>query len=202
MKQIPSNQYQDIKMSDLISVSKTMSYILRHGAIKEGIKMDESGWVLFSELRKCKGMRGVPESVIYEVVRTNEKKRFALCERDGVKYIRANQGHSASFAEVIDETKLLTLIKEPIRCLHGTDPDSWEKIKLSGLKPMGRTHIHMAKDFYGKVISGARKSASVFIEIDMELAMKDGIEFFMSSNEVILCSQDIIPKYFKEVHYL
>ena len=185
------------------SISKTMSYILRHGANKLGLQMDDAGWIKLDDLIQCKEMSGVSESVIQHIVDTNDKKRFSICEMDGIKYIRANQGHSATYSEIIDETKLLTLIEEPVRCLHGTDIDSWEKIKDSGLKPMGRTHIHMAKDFpNGKVISGARKSAKVFIEIDMEMAMLDGIKFYLSTNEVILCSEVILPKYFKEVHFL
>lgn len=34
------------------------------------------------------------EAEVDEIVRTNDKQRFALTEREGKKYIRANQGHT------------------------------------------------------------------------------------------------------------
>ena len=33
-----------------VTVSKAMSYLLRHGAEKEGVKIDEGGWVRVEDL--------------------------------------------------------------------------------------------------------------------------------------------------------
>ena len=33
-----------------ITLSKAMSYLLRHGAEKEGVKIDEAGWVRVEDL--------------------------------------------------------------------------------------------------------------------------------------------------------
>jgi 2'-phosphotransferase len=52
--------------------------------------------------------------------------------------------------------------------------------------------------------SGARSNTNVFIEIDMGLAMTDGIVFYLSSNGVILSdgvNGVIEPKYFKNIIY-
>lgn len=53
---------------------------------------------------------------------------------------------------------------------------------------MARNHIHFAIGMPKEegVISGMRGSADLIIEIDMEAAMKEGIEFYISSNLVIL----------------
>ena len=56
----------------------------------------------------------------------------------------------------------------------------------------------------GAVVSGARSSSDVLIYIDMPLAMSDGIQFFKSSNGVILTrglrdSGILPPKYFSSV---
>ena len=71
---------------------------------------------------------------------------------------------------------------------------------------MARTHIHFATGYPddSTVISGARNSANVFIIIDMEKALFDGIEFYRSANRVILTSvmNGILkPKYFKDIVY-
>ena len=69
---------------------------------------------------------------------------------------------------------------------------------------MSRNHIHFApgrpKD--KEVVSGMRTSCDVIIEIDLAAAIKAGISFFISTNNVIL-TQGIDgvlpPKFFKSV---
>jgi len=86
---------------------------------------------------------------------------------------------------------LLTPIKNAAEyniVVHGTTLKNWELIKTSGLKAMSRQHIHFAIGYPGEgdVISGMRRSCEVFIEINLEKAIKDGIEFFVSTNKVVL----------------
>ena len=182
-------------------ISKTMSCILRHRADKEGIKMDNSGFVSINELINNKLMKkfNLTHNDVFEIVKTDNKQRYSLNE-DKTK-IRANQGHSKKFNQIIDENSIFTVIENPILCVHGTTYDSFQIIKKEGLKPMGRTHIHCAIGYPNNknVISGARKTSDIFIEIDMEKAMNDGIKFFISTNNVILIKDDTIhPKYFKK----
>lgn len=66
---------------------------------------------------------------------------------------------------------------------------------------MSRNHIHFApgmpKD--KEVISGMRNSCDVIIQIDMFKAIKDGINFYISANNVILTEGidgTLPPKYF------
>ena len=53
---------------------------------------------------------------------------------------------------------------------------------------MKRNHIHFAVGLPGdnQIISGARHNCEVFIFIDIENAMNDGIKFFVSENNVVL----------------
>lgn len=69
---------------------------------------------------------------------------------------------------------------------------------------MSRNHIHFAPGMPKEngVISGMRTTCDVFITIDLLAAMKDGINFYISSNNVILTegvNGILEPKYFKEV---
>lgn len=69
---------------------------------------------------------------------------------------------------------------------------------------MSRNHIHFAPGLPQEdgVISGMRKSCDVYIYIDMVQAIKDGIDFYISSNNVILTEgiKGVLPpKYFKKV---
>ena len=69
---------------------------------------------------------------------------------------------------------------------------------------MARNHIHFATGMPEEegVISGMRGTCDIYVEIDLVAAMKDGIKFYISSNNVILTEGVdgvLSPKYFKNV---
>lgn len=52
---------------------------------------------------------------------------------------------------------------------------------------MSRNHIHFTDEYpENKPISGMKNSCTIFIEIDVESAINNGIEFYLSKNKVIL----------------
>lgn len=84
-----------------VQISKNLSYLLRHGALKEGLNIDKAGFVLLDEIlgKQWYKSRKVDVAKIRHIVDTNEKKRFELkteADETGtpVLYIRATQGHS------------------------------------------------------------------------------------------------------------
>lgn len=189
-----------------ISLSKALSWILRHGAIKEGLIITEEGFVAVDEILKHKSFRNYQLSDIQRVVAENEKQRFALRTdtETGILYIRANQGHSIQAIQKLDLDPILEASEAPV-VIHGTYKKYWEKIKHEGLSHMSRMHIHFAPGDPGKeeVISGMRKSADLYIYIDMPKALADGLKFYRSLNNVILSPGNenglILPKYFSKV---
>lgn len=67
-----------------IRVSKAMSWLLRHGAHKEGIPIDQQGYVDVADMLKWHKMRkelNVTFEEVLEEVRNNDKQRFALLHR-------------------------------------------------------------------------------------------------------------------------
>ncbi|KAJ1822625.1 tRNA 2'-phosphotransferase [Coemansia sp. RSA 2599] len=192
-----------------VRLSKTLSYILRHGAAKEGLKMREDGSVLVSELQKCNNLRGATFEQIKQVVDTNDKQRFALFEEKDKQgrlqwFIRATQGHSIDLEE--PRLVLLTAATMPKEVIHGTTKDKIALIREKGLSRMQRTHIHFASGLFGDkgVVSGMRATSNVFIYIDTAKALQDGIEFYLSDNNVVLSkgleNSGVIPaKYFEKI---
>lgn len=79
-----------------VSLSKRLSWLLRHGAIKEHLNMTPDGFVPVSEVLSHHAFRGkLSMDRLKRLVENNNKKRFALfTSADGVLLIRANQGHS------------------------------------------------------------------------------------------------------------
>lgn len=184
-----------------------MSSLLRHNAVDEGIEITSAGWVALDDLIKWlnkKGHNKIDLETIQEIVDSNNKKRFEL-EKHGHHYVvRATQGHTMKEVKTED---LLTKIEDPEAypvVIHGTFGKFWPLIKKEGLKRMARNHIHFAPGLPKEegVISGMRSSCEIIIEIDLLMAIKDGIEFYISSNNVILTEGDkgvLSPKYFKKI---
>jgi 2'-phosphotransferase len=189
----------------MIRVSKKMSWILRHGAKEVGLTMDSNARVLMSDFLNLNEMNGITLEDIMTVVENNDKKRFEVDTINGNLMIYAKQGHNKSLDGTIDETKLLTKITTPLdKCIHGTNKHALKIIERQGLAAMSRMHIHLAvgEPSDNAVVSGARESSKVLIYIDMERAMCDGMEFYMSENGVVLTrgiNGYIEPKYFKKI---
>lgn len=188
--------------TDARYVSKSLSWILRHGILKEGLVMDTAGYVLLNDVLNCKQFKNHynTEHIMY-VVDNNEKQRFKIINVDGNYYIRANQGHCEEVGNLLRDEDMMTLIEEPLPiCIHGTTKKAIKEIKNSGLTSMSRKHIHLASGT--DAISGLRQSSKVIIHINMEKAMNDGKRFFMSDNGVILTMDDIPNIYFKKIEYV
>ncbi|KAJ3017073.1 UNVERIFIED_CONTAM: tRNA 2'-phosphotransferase 1 [Siphonaria sp. JEL0065] len=189
------------KDSPEVQFSKTLSYILRHGAAKEGIPIRSDGNVLVTDLIKYKKFRGKKLEDFQLAVASNDKQRYAMTNENGVWLIRANQGHSIKVAVELEE------IKDPAELpivVHGTYHRAWSTIERDGLKKMNRNHVHFAVGKPGEsgVISGMRSSSQVLIYINVPLAMSEGIKFYRSANNVILSegiNGVIHPKYFAEI---
>ncbi|KAJ2506852.1 tRNA 2'-phosphotransferase [Coemansia sp. RSA 2049] len=195
-------------------LSKFLSYVLRHGAAKEGLELREDGSISLTQLCAHERLQHTTFEQIKRVVDTNDKKRYALFQEeqaganDGGKewFIRATQGHTIE----LKRPPLVKLTPEtlPKNIVHGTMRSKIPMIKQLGLSRMQRTHIHFASGLLGddQVISGMRATADAFVWIDGPRAIQDGIDFYLSDNGVILSrgvgeTGSIPETYFKEITY-
>jgi len=189
-----------------VGVSKYLAYLLRHGAVKEGLDITDEGWVLVSEVLQLPSAKKdrITEADIRSIVQKNDKQRFALKEDNQRLWIRANQGHT--MAVEVEMTPITSVQDLPGGvAVHGTYKKAWPDIKLSGLSPMSRNHVHFAVGLPGDsgVISGMRTSAEILIYLDVEKCLQDSIPLFLSANNVVLSpgnADRLIPTtYFKYV---
>ncbi|KAI9358067.1 phosphotransferase KptA/Tpt1 [Pilaira anomala] len=190
---------------ECVQLSKLLSYVLRHGAVKEKLTISPSGYIAITDLLTRPKFKDVTLEDIRFVVDTNDKKRYELTEIDGSYFIRANQGHSLKTVEskdLLKEIKKDEDLSTPV--IHGTTLKAWEIIQGQGLSTMTRNHIHFAVGLPDEshVVSGMRNTSQVYIYIDIAKARADGIVFYRSNNNVILSNgiHGIIePKYFEKV---
>ncbi|KAI9227367.1 MAG: phosphotransferase KptA/Tpt1 [Piptocephalis tieghemiana] len=190
-------------------LSRSLSYVLRHGATKESLVILPDGYVFLEALLKRPKFKQVTLEDVQEVVNENGKQRFSMVyQRVGDQegwWIRANQGHSLPVPEL--ELRTISSVEEaPSMVIHGTDLSFWPSIRRDGLKAMGRNHIHMASGMPGHegVISGMRSRCSLFIHLDISRVLQDGIPLYESANGVILSpgqgdSKAIPATYFSSV---
>lgn len=169
-------------------ISKFLSLVLRHEPGKIGIALDEQGWTDCRELIEAAGRRGKKFSyeTLLEVVRTNDKQRFALSE-DG-KRIRANQGHSVS-------VDLALVPGDPPEFLyHGTVAKFLDAIRAEGLRKGERHHVHLSPDLTTAMRVGERRGAPVILSVRSDEMAAAGYLFFRSENGVWLT--DAVPPLF------
>lgn len=62
---------EDIKLTRL---SKSISYILRHGAVKENIPIRKSGYCKIDDLKKFKNLKNLTLQNIQDIIKRDTKK--------------------------------------------------------------------------------------------------------------------------------
>lgn len=173
--------------SELISISKYLSYVLRHCPESIDLILDKNGWASIDELiKKSIPQHNITRETLREVVVKNEKKRFKISD-DG-KRVRANQGHSL-------KVDLDLVPSEPPEILfHGTAQRFLGMIKLVGLKPGKRNHVHLTPDKNAAINVGKRYGAPVLLEVRSGDMFREGFIFYLSENYLWLTEH--VPEQF------
>ncbi|KAI0788712.1 KptA family-domain-containing protein [Abortiporus biennis] len=201
------------KDSEDVRISKTLSWVLRHGAQKESLYMRKDGYVRVKDLLGSPRFATVDFEKLEQLVKTDKKNRYDLrYEPDllsgsvaSIWWIRANQGHSMKNVTDLELTPVHAVEDIPTGIVvHGTTRQAWEQIQKEGLSKMTRIHIHFAQGLLGPgIISGMRDSAKVLIYINVQKALDAGLKFFIAKNGAVLSPGDdngfIKPEFFDKV---
>lgn len=165
---------------DLVSQSKRVSWLLRHGAVESNIKIDPAGWVAVADVLRV--LRMSPRE-LDAVVAQNDKARFEL---SGDR-IRATQGHSALGGggvslDALEASWELYDSDSPI--FHGTSVDAALSIAREGIASQQRSHVHLAPSAQSKV--GKRWNVDVLLVVSPSKVRASGQKLYRSPNGVIL----------------
>lgn len=169
---------------ELEGLSKYLSYLLRHHPETLKLKMDKQGWVKVDELIEkinttCENK--IDLDVLLEIVRDNNKQRFAIRENNWGMFIRANQGHTLKEVDMKFKP-----IMPPKVLYHGTGQKSVKSILEKGILPCRRQHVHLSSDIETAINVGSRHGYPKVFEVNAEQMNKAGIEFYLSENNVWL----------------
>jgi 2'-phosphotransferase len=190
-------------------ISRNLSKVLKHDALKLGIHMRRDGYVYIEDLLKLNIFKNsIDNKTINEVV-VNNKERFEIKVIDELYYLRCRDGHSIK--DVIDDDLLYTKlniknIPTDLIVYHITYTSCIDNIISSeGLNKMKRNHIYMYKDIKN-IKNGSRKIHDVIITVDIIKAMMEGIVFYISSSNVVVTKGDkfgyLSKEYFVDIEYL
>lgn len=174
--------------------SKSLSWLLRHGAPKINVPITDEGFVKLSDIltiakndAQLYMLSGMTLDDFTKIVTDDKKNRYKLekfGKTDDISSyrIRANQGHSFS----VPNLELIEVdYKTCPYALHGTDAKAWKLISESGyLSVMSRDYMHFAsEEDFDKL---GRKNSQVVLKFDIKAANDDGIKFYRAANGVIL----------------
>ena len=168
-------------------LSKTLAYLLRHQPDAVGIKLDTHGWVEVSTLVTAMVTAGhaVTEADVERIVQQSDKQRYEL---DSGR-IRAAQGHSVDVELGIDQSV------PPDVLYHGTVARVLDQIHDQGLRPQGRSHVHLSADASTARSVGQRRGKPIILKIDAARMVADGYNFVQATNGVWLTAT-VPPAYF------
>lgn len=166
--------------SQLTSISKFLSLVLRHKPQLIGIELDEAGWVEVERLLAACAAHGrrISRAELAQVVQQNDKQRFAFSE-DGLR-IRANQGHS--IAVELHHAPCAP----PTILYHGTVERFLAPIRSEGLRRGSRHHVHLSATQAVALRVGERRGRPVLLQVRAEEMAAAGFTFFRTPNDVWL----------------
>ncbi|KAF9219719.1 hypothetical protein BS17DRAFT_769789 [Gyrodon lividus] len=224
----PPKQRGHPRDSPEVRFSKSLSWLLRHGAEKAGLHIRQDGYAKVSDVLSNPMFRDVTFANLQDVVKRDQKSRYHLLlepqtlESSGsdVWWIRANQGHSMKDVK-LDLQPILSASDIPM-AVHGTTREAWKfigkhllvliralshprsSLATQGLSKMARNHIHLAQGVPGdNVMSGMRRSSQILIFVDVQKALDAGIKFHLSTNGVVLTEGNaagfLLPELFQRV---
>lgn len=172
------------------SISKFLSYVLRHNPDKLGITLDENGWTSVATLLEKINVEPYSLSMqeLEDVVATNNKKRFAFNEDKTM--IRASQGHSVNIDLGIQPQQ------PPEYLYHGTVEKFITSIQDKGLMKGTRQHVHLSADKETAINVGSRRGKPIILTVRSGEMHAQNHNFYQSENGVWLT--DKVPTEFIE----
>ncbi|HEY1350908.1 MAG TPA: RNA 2'-phosphotransferase [Ktedonobacteraceae bacterium] len=178
---------------DLVRLSKTISYALRHNPGGYGLQLDNEGRVPVEELlnalrQRHEAWQWVSAADLDRMAAASEKQRFEL----HAGTIRAFYGHC-----IVERVEKQPAIP-PALPYRGTTPQAASAIQQEGLRPMKRQYVHLStSEQTARAVALRRTARPVIVHISALAAHHQGIRFYPGNQDIWLA--DAIPPPFLHI---
>ena len=169
------------------SLSKIISYALRHQPELYGLCLDEKGFIDLERLIHAISVtstewENITRDDIINMISVSTKKRHEIIDDK----IRAIYGHSR------DHVVTRNAVAPPRYLFHGTSRKNAEMILLHGLCAMKRSNVHMSSEPSIALQTGKRKDHfPVVLVINAHEAYLSNVMFYYGNGDVWLA--DYVP---------
>jgi len=172
---------------DLKSISKFLSYVLRHHPESINLELDDNGWAEIDDLiRKAQNHgKSLNKSLLHKVLQKEGKQRFILSENGD--YIRAGYGHS------IDVNLQLEAREPPEHLYHGTADRNVASIMREGIHSANRNFVHLSAQESDARKVGSRHGSPVVLTVYAGKMHKAGYLFYQSESEAGIWLTSTVP---------
>lgn len=183
--------------TDLTSLSKFMSLILRHRAQAFGLTPDAEGYVPLADLVKlveANHSLNATKAEMLTVVETGQPKRYEIrVDPERGELIRATYGHSK--AKKLGTEVQYPPVIPPETLFHGTVPQALPSIRERGLRAMSRQYVHLSTSpERAQTVAGRRAKLPVILIVRAGLAHANGVVFYAPEPKHFL-AQAIPPEF-------
>ena len=174
------------------SLSKYVSYLLRHHPEAAGITLDANGWADVEKMLEGMNKNNKGATVfledLQEIAASGDKQRFEF-NADHTK-LRALHGHSVQVDVQHSEEQ------PPEILYHGTTMKVLDQIMDEGLTPQQRLQVHLSTNIEMAADVGRRRGKPIILKVSAGQMHDEGYKFYRSANGVWLT--DRVPAIYLE----
>jgi putative RNA 2'-phosphotransferase len=157
-------------------LSKSLAWLLRHGAVECGLALDSEGYAALDQVLELLNARGICATHADLARLANagnpQKQRFRLHGST----IRASYGHSMG-------TQIRYPIATPPDVLfHGTTAAAYQKILATSLQGMRRDFVHLTTDIALARTMAVRHGPPEIIRVNAAAAFNAGAVFYRAND--------------------
>lgn len=169
------------------SLSKRLSFVLRHKPESIGVVLDENGYADVAELIGKLNNDGIKIDffALSAIVENDAKNRYSF-NADKTK-IRANYGHSFPVNLAINPSS------PPETLYHGTSINYVNGILKEGIVKRNRNYVHLSCDEETARSVGVRHGEPIVLKVNARKMENDGYEFYHSA--MVWLTEYVPPEY-------
>ena len=195
------------------SANRVLTYLCRHGALREGYDMDEIGGILVRDLLQYHERVRRERITANDVRRAVTEAHIPVFERqyrlklyvddDNLERVRALHGHDKEVGAAITDELAFTPMSYSNRsvCCYGTYHNRWRIIRTHGLNSRHRKHIHFADH----VLTTSECDKEIVIILNVKRWLDDHGMLFKTESNLVLTpgfNGTVPPEYFLEVRQI